>query len=217
MADQLELRLANEDDLDGVESVLTSARVWLRSKGTDQWQRSWPDDAARIARVLTGLAAGKTWVLLDGRTHVAMITVDWHAVMPGLPALWSEEDRAEPAVYDHRLAVLRNPAYIGRGLGMRLLDWSGRLAAEAYGARFVRLDAWTSNSDLHRYYKNIGFNMRGAYQEDEIACPSGALFEKPFVRCVAPMGEIVVNSADVACWSDAAREAHGLMAVGTKA
>jgi len=214
MAAEYELRLANEGDLDGTENLAASAVAWLRSKRTDQWQRPGPDDTARNARVRAALAAGKTWVLLDGRTHVAVITVDWQAVTPGLPALWNDGERAEPAVYDHRMAVLRDPAYAGRGLGKRLLDWTGRLAADAYGARYVRLDAWTTNSDLHRYYKSIDFDMKRTYDEETIGCPSGALFEKPLDRCSARLTGIVVNDADVTRWASAARAGLGLAAAG---
>lgn len=214
MAAEFELRLANEYDLEGAENLTDSARVWLRSKGTDQWQRPWPDNTDRIARVRAALARRQTWVLVDGRTHVAMITVDWQAVTPGLPVLWSEEERAEPAAYDHRMAVLRDPAYAGRGIGARLLDWSGHLAADAYGARYVRLDAWTSNSALHRYYKGIGFDKKRTYEEEEINCPSGALFEKPLDRCARRPAGIAVNENDVVRWTSEARAAHGLMAAG---
>ena len=205
MAAEYELRLANEDDLDGAENLTASVCAWLRSKGTDQWQRPGPDDDGRVTRVRAALAAGKTWVLVDGRTRIAMITVDWQAVTPGLPVLWNEDERAEPAAYDHRMAVLRDPAYAGHGLGVRLLDWTGRLAAEAYGARYVRLDAWTSNSGLHRYYKDIGFDMKRTYEEEEINCPSGAMFEKPLDRCTSPLSGIVVNDADADRWTAAAR------------
>lgn len=211
MAADFELRLADEDDLDGSEHLIESARLWLKSKGTDQWQRPWPDDTARLVRVRASLAAGKTWVLLDRRVHVAMITVDWTAITPGLPELWNADEQSEPAAYAHRMAVLRDPAYAGRGLGKQLLDWTGRLAAGAYGARYVRLDAWTTNTDLHRYYKSIDFDMKRAYDEEAIDCPSGALFEKPLDRCAERLTGIVVNDADVARWTSAAQAALGLM------
>lgn len=214
MAADFELRLANVDDLDGSEQLIESARRWLRSKGTDQWQRPWPDYTNRIERVRIGLAAGKTWVLADGRTLVAMITVDWKAVTEGLPELWNKDEQAEPAAYDHRMAVLRDPAYAGRGLGEQLLDWTGRLAAEAYGARYVRLDAWTTNTDLHRYYKEIGFDNKHTFPEEEIDCPSGALFEKPTERCTRPLAGIAVNDADVARWTAASRTSQALVTAG---
>ncbi|WP_340559487.1 hypothetical protein [Streptomyces sp. GSL17-111] len=44
----------------------------------------------------------------------------------------------------------------GVNLGGRLLDWAGDRAWRA-GAGWVRLDAWTSNERLHRYYLGQGF------------------------------------------------------------
>ena len=216
MAANLELRLAHEDDVPGIEGLMAAAREWLSRKGTDQWQRSWPDDAARKTRMHIGVTAGKTWVVTDGAACVATITVDWHAYTPGLPTLWTEAERAEPAVYDHRMTVLRDSAYAGRGLGAGLLDWSGRLAEEAYGARAVRLDAWTTNSDLHLYYKGAGFDKKRTHAEEEIGCPSGALFEKPLGRCSGSVEGIVVDAADTARWVAAARLAHGVTFAGTE-
>lgn len=217
MSSDLELRLAHEDDLAGIEGLMASARAWLSLKGTDQWQRPWPDDTARLARMRAGILAGKTWVLLGGPVYVATIMVDWHAVTPGLPTLWDESERAQLAVYDHRMAVLRDSDYEGCGLGERLLDWTGRLAADAYGAKFVRLDAWTSNNDLHRYYKGIGFERKRIHREEEINCPSGVLFEKPLDRCAVGVRGISVNREDAERWISAARVEHDLVAVGSEA
>lgn len=217
MANAYELRLAREADLSNILALISGASEWLAGKGTDQWQRPWPDDAARLARMRAGIAAGKTWILVDGHTHIATITVDWQAVTPGLPTLWNEEERAEPAVYDHRVAVLRDSGYAGSGLGVRLLDWTGRLAAEAYGARFVRLDAWTSNSGLHKYYKSVGFDKKRTYEEEVINCPSGALFEKPLDRCAGPAHGIAVDPTDIARWTAVARAAHSRAVEGREA
>jgi GNAT superfamily N-acetyltransferase len=68
--------------------------------------------------------------------------------------LWTDAEAAEPALYTHKLTVAR--AYAGRGLGAELLDWAGTRAADI-GATWLRLDVWTTNLDLQRYYLEQGF------------------------------------------------------------
>jgi hypothetical protein len=53
------------------------------------------------------------------------------------------------------LAGGREP-YAGQNLGGRFLDWAGDRACRA-GAQWLRLDAWTTNERLQRYYLDQGF------------------------------------------------------------
>jgi GNAT superfamily N-acetyltransferase len=66
------------------------------------------------------------------------------------PHLWTPEEQAEPARYLPRLVVARRKA--GSGLGARLIDWAGDRAVRE-GARWVRIDVWTTNEELQRYYE----------------------------------------------------------------
>ncbi|HEY3687775.1 MAG TPA: GNAT family N-acetyltransferase [Streptosporangiaceae bacterium] len=220
MRNEYELRLARESDLDGILGLIAGASAWLAGKGTDQWQRPWPDRPARDARIRAAIRAGKTWVLADGDVAVATLTADWQGYPArGLPELWSPEECAEPAVYAHRMAVRRGAEYQGRGFGGQLLDTVGRLGLCAYGAEHVRLDAWSTNYDLHTYYKGRGFDLVRIYDEEEIDCPSGALFQKPAARFRDTAAAFAVNSADAGKWSahaNAARVAEQRQAAGTE-
>ncbi len=154
-------------------SLIDDAAVWLRSKNTDQWAKPWPNRRRRNSRVERGLRGGKTWIVWDGQTPAATVTV---AKQPNT-AVWpaSAYDPAEPAVYIHRLITARS--YAGWGLGAELIDWAGRRAAEQYGARSIRIDVWRSNTALHDYYRKRGFEFVGFCPDPRY--PSGALFEKP--------------------------------------
>ncbi|MGK3209050.1 GNAT family N-acetyltransferase [Amycolatopsis sp. MEPSY49] len=85
--------------------------------------------------------------------------------------LWHPADDPGSALYLHHLAVGR--AFAGRRIGAWLLD---QAAAEAgrRGKRYLRLDAWTSNTRLHDYYRSQGFRLV-RFEDDT----SGALFERP--------------------------------------
>jgi GNAT superfamily N-acetyltransferase len=144
----------------------------LRHLDTDQWEKPWPTREERDARVLRGLTGGKTWIVWDGDTAAATVTIAMQANVEVWPA---ELDRDEPAVYVHRLITRK--AYHGQGLGAALVDWAGSQGAQQYGARSTRIDVWTTNAKLHAYYQRIGFVHVGFCHDS--GYPSGALFQKP--------------------------------------
>jgi GNAT superfamily N-acetyltransferase len=162
--------------------LIDEAGTWLRTKDTDQWAEPWPNRKARDGRVRRDLADGKTWIVWDGKTPAAMVTIAEQAN----PCVWSgcECDLSEPAVYVHRLVTARG--YAGCGLGAELIDWAGMRGHRLNGAKWIRIDVWTSNTALHQYYKMARFEPCG-YCTDP-AYPSGALFQKP----VSEIGELAI-------------------------
>lgn len=152
--------------------LIKEASDWLRTKDTDQWAEPWPTEKARDERVRRDLADGKTWFVWDGKTLAATVTI---AEQPNLH-VWSnsECDLHEPAVYVHRLVTARK--YAGLGLGGQLIDWAGMRGYRLYGAKLIRIDVWTTNTKLHRYYETVQFEPCGFCPDPEY--PSGALFQK---------------------------------------
>lgn len=207
MAYDYELRLAREADLGAILGLIRGASAWLAAKGSDQWQRPYPNRRERDARIRAAVLDGKTWILMDGDVAAATITIDWQGrPAPGLPALWDEGALAEPAVYAHRMAVRRAPEHQGKGLGARLLDLAGRMGRAAYDAAYVRIDVWSTNDDLHRYYKGLGFESLGTLGEERIdGCPSGALFQKRASGFDDTDAGFVIDADDVLRWSACAR------------
>jgi GNAT superfamily N-acetyltransferase len=137
---------ATPDDLPQLLAFRREAAAWLSALGTDQWSRPYPAD-----RLLATIQAGTVFMVRDGATTAATITVG-PEVEEGL---WSAEELAEPALYVTKLTVARSHA--GQNLGGRLLDWAGDRAYRA-GAKWLRLDAWTTNKALQRYYLRQGFH-----------------------------------------------------------
>lgn len=159
-------------DLAHVLDMRAEAAAWLGELGTDQWSRPFPDEETQTARLLAGIVAGETWMVRDGADTIGTITLNSFAN----PLLWTEGECAEPARYVHKMTVRR--AYAGTGLGGLLLDWAGNRAA-AESAKWLRLDAWTTNTALHGYYVRQGFaHVRTIVRPDY---PSGALFQRPAV------------------------------------
>jgi GNAT superfamily N-acetyltransferase len=159
-------------NLEAATGLIDEASAWLRTKGTDQWAEPWPSRPARDERVRRDLAAGKTWFVRDGDILAATVTVAEEAI----PHVWSgsEANLSQPAVYVHRLVTARD--YAGLGLGAELVDWAGRSGQTRYGAKWIRIDVWATNEDLHQYYKRQWFVPCGSCADP--AYPSGALFQK---------------------------------------
>jgi ribosomal protein S18 acetylase RimI-like enzyme len=169
---------ATADDLDTLVAFRDQAAAWLASKGIDQWQERWPSEDLMAEGMLANTEAGETFIVWDD-DHIpaATITINHHAK----PELWTEQERAEHALYAHKVTVDR--AYGGHGLGAELLDWAGTRAADE-GADWLRVDVWTTNERLQHYYLKQGFTyVRTVVLPHN---PSGALFQRPAKRVPIP-------------------------------
>jgi predicted N-acetyltransferase YhbS len=160
---------ATIEDLPVILAMRTEASEWLAKRGINQWAVAWPNPEAQSDRILSSIRAGETWMIRtdDGET-AATVALDSFSD----PQLWTPEEQAEPAMYLHRLIVRRKFA----GLGDDVIDWACDRAGQL-GNRWVRIDVWTDNTGLHRYYENRGFkHVRTLNLADY---PSGALFQRP--------------------------------------
>ncbi|MGD0608185.1 MAG: GNAT family N-acetyltransferase [Streptosporangiaceae bacterium] len=175
-------RTATKNDVPTVMGLIEKAREWLATKGTDQWAKPYPDEDGKLARVQEGIDRGETFIVWDEAEAAATVTIKTERNR----VVWSEQtthcDLATPAVYVHRLITA--PDYAGLGLGAELIDWAGLRGWRSNRAEWVRLDAWTTNLALHKYYLGTGFEDCGRYQDDPLY-RSGALFQKP-VTAIEP-------------------------------
>jgi GNAT superfamily N-acetyltransferase len=177
------LRLAAPGDLKVVRGLVREAAEWLRtSKDTDQWARPWPDGAGQQKRMLNDLLKSKTWLVWDGPTPVATITVDTEEPLDANEQpVWPGHKSREPALYVRRVIVSRRHA--GLGLGAALLDWAAHMAKRDHKATLIRIDVWTTNRDLHAYYQRQHFSRCEGRDPREIPnYPSQALFERQVDR-----------------------------------
>ncbi|MCT2589371.1 GNAT family N-acetyltransferase [Streptomyces sp. N2-109] len=136
---------AQPDDLTRLLAFREEAAAWLSELGSDQWTRPYPAD-----RLLATIEAGTVFMVRDGASIPATITITPEAEQ----GLWTDEELAEPSIFVNKLTVARTHA--GQNLGGRLLDWAGDRAYRA-SAKWLRLDAWTTNEALQRYYRQQGF------------------------------------------------------------
>jgi GNAT superfamily N-acetyltransferase len=169
---------AGRDDLANLIAFRDEAARWLAARGIDQWSETWPSDDLMVEGMLRNISAGESFIVWDqDGTPAATITLNRWAK----PELWTPEERAEPALYAHKATVAR--VYAGEGLGAELLDWAGTRAANE-GARWLRVDAWTTNDKLQQYYRDQGFaHVRTVVLPHN---PSGAVFQRPARRVRTP-------------------------------
>jgi ribosomal protein S18 acetylase RimI-like enzyme len=171
----LSVGLATPDDRSAVLGLISEAKEWLGTKGTDQWSTDWLDRDGRTRndRVKCSLKEDKTWLVwftLEGeRIPVATVTIENSANRD----IWAAADAR--AVYLSRLVTARS--FSGLHIGTALIDWACTRAISRYGADLVRIDVWTDNCALHDYYKMRGFRSCGYCPDKKY--PSRALFEKP--------------------------------------
>jgi len=163
------------ESYDAVVRLRRGAQEWLAATGADQWVNDWPDTETMLAGFATALRNGETWLAIDDEDHViGAVTLNSHTAAN----LWSDEE-IESALFVHRLTIDR--AIAGHGVGTALLDFADHLASER-GKQWLRLDAWTTNAALHRYYLRQGFQLVRIVNGHHT--PSAACFERQ-VRTLA--------------------------------
>ncbi len=191
------LRLAMPGNLDKVRGLVREAAEWLRtSKDTDQWAEPWPDRTGQRERIRNDLLKGKTWIIWDGATPAATITVDTDEPLDlNEQPVWPAHKRHEPALYVRRVIVSRH--YAGIGLGAALLDWAADVAKRDHGAALIRIDVWTTNIDLHTYYQGQRFTRREGRDPRELTnYPSQALFEREVTQPGSDYSKLFMEDED---------------------
>jgi GNAT superfamily N-acetyltransferase len=148
--------------------------AWLQSQGQDQWCIPLPRSA-----VAATVMAGQTWMVWEVHEPLATITLTAYGDFEELwkpdrdpEALWYPQDDPGDALYVSKMMVPGQHA--GKDLGGEMLDWAGGRAFDA-GLTWLRLDAWTTNTKLHEYYKSVGFK----YVRTVPSRVSGACFQRP--------------------------------------
>lgn len=202
MRETFQIRPAQLSDMPAIIGLIDQAAGWLHAeKGTDQWQRPWPDLAARDQRIRRGIKRDRTWIVENpsapaGSPRRLVGTVSCGP--GGNPKLWTQRERSEPAVYISRLIISRE--YKGCGIGAALINWASLRGIRQWGATCVRLDVWTTNLDLQGYYKAQKFaHVRTCDFDDEWEYPSAALFQKSAADVAAKDAKLFqeVSQADL--------------------
>jgi GNAT superfamily N-acetyltransferase len=170
---------ATPSDLETVITFREEAVEWLQARGIDQWSTPFPP-----GEIMATIRAGDTWLVYDGSNVAATITLTDQPY----PGLWTPEELIEPSLYFHKLTVRRK--YGGQGLGVEIINWAlGR--GYDLGRRWLRCDAWSTNTALHDYYRHLGFTYLRTVSDPPNGV-SGALFQ----RRTAPYRSDLIRNTD---------------------
>ncbi|MGW2507852.1 GNAT family N-acetyltransferase [Streptomyces scopuliridis] len=164
MHERVTIRPADLSEVEAIASMWRETSKWLHSKEVDQWQ--YPADEEKITRDVT---SGTAYVVTGAGKYLGTITVDENAD----PEFWAKKDLPTEAIYGHRIIIL--PHARGKSVGATVLDWASRKAEKA-GKRWLRVDAWKTNTELARYYEGQGFEH--VRTVDLPHRRSGALFQR---------------------------------------
>ncbi|HEY9412277.1 MAG TPA: GNAT family N-acetyltransferase [Jiangellaceae bacterium] len=163
-----------------VRALYNEAIAWLAEQGSDQWQPEAMKARKPVDRVMhEEIERGDVYLVREGGEPIGTFALDDYAD----PEFWTAEDGPDDGLYIHRMVVARSAA--GRDIGAAMIDWSADQVARA-GRKWLRLDAWITNTGLHDYYRRQGFEYVRTVNLPWR--PSGALFQRPVVSAAAVNG-----------------------------
>lgn len=134
-----------------VRALQEEATAWLATLGTDQWQSLHRGRHGTGRTLAEAIERGEVYLAWDGEQAVGTLTLDDYAD----PEFWRPADHPDQALYVHRMVVSR--AARGNDIGGQMITWALE-RAEDRGKIWLRLDAWRTNHQLHRYYLQHGFD-----------------------------------------------------------
>lgn len=159
------IRYATEHDYDALINLRIHAETWLRASGIEQWTVREAGEKAIRRRIEAGNAFAVTTGAGDIIGTLSLDQAD--------TAFWTPAEATQPALYLYSFIISSERR--GRGLGDALLDWACA-RAELGGARWLRLDCWKTNRQLHKFYESRGFVHLDT--RDAPGRKSGALFQR---------------------------------------
>ncbi|WP_084523084.1 GNAT family N-acetyltransferase [Nocardia inohanensis] len=165
------VRPARLADLGTITRFRLQRTHWLAARGSDQWTRAGRGLPIELfARAVTrSVRDGETWIAEVNGEPAGTITVNDRADQ----GLWSPAELADAVIVHFMIVDLR---FAGNRIGQTLLAHAGAVAREKH-RDWVRLDAWTTNTALHEYYRRAGFRLARIAGPDATG-PSTALFER---------------------------------------
>ncbi|WP_330232997.1 GNAT family N-acetyltransferase [Nocardia sp. NBC_00508] len=165
------LRQATLGDLGMICRLRVQRTAWLTARGSDQWTAAGRGLPIEIFARAVGrsLDAGETWIAEVAGEPAGTITVNDRADT----GLWSRWELDDAVIVHFMIVDLR---FAGQHVGHHMLAHAGTLARQLR-REWVRLDAWTTNTGLHDYYRSAGFRLV-RIAGPKAQGPSCALFER---------------------------------------
>jgi ribosomal protein S18 acetylase RimI-like enzyme len=147
----MQIRLAIQQDLPALMSLVRRVVPLMRATGNLQWDETYPNDAV----FQRDIDLNQLWIAeVNGSiAGVAAITMDQEPDYTQVG--W---DINEPAVVVHRLAV--DPAFRGQGAAGAFMQKAEEVAVER-GIAALRVDTNTQNEATQRLFPKLGYLLAG--------------------------------------------------------
>ena len=152
----LEIRLANDMEVNRITQLLKDAAAWLKSEEINQWSyllSGGEDDEIEQAILNRVTYVAEYNNKLVGTFTISSVQSEWDN------DLWGDVEGK--SLYLHRLAV--NMEYRGQGLGNQMIRW---IEKEFFGTdTYLRLDCVANNPKLNQFYVDNEFTFVGSTDE----------------------------------------------------
>ncbi|UQS87310.1 GNAT family N-acetyltransferase [Nicoliella spurrieriana] len=152
------LRVATEDDLDSIISIIKDAQGLLKADGSNQWQNGYPTRQI----IMNDIQSGSNYVLIvDGKVAAtAYLMGGEEPTFNTIEGSWNRPN--EQYITIHRIALASQ--YHGLHLGSYLL--SNLITVSVMkGYQNIRFDTWPVNKRMQGLGERFGFEYRGMIQD----------------------------------------------------
>jgi ribosomal protein S18 acetylase RimI-like enzyme len=147
----MRIRLAVDEDLPALMTLLRRVVPLMIASGNLQWDEGYPNEEVLGRDIrLAQLWVAETDEAIAG---VAAITMDQEPAYAQVG--W---DIHEPAIVVHRLAV--DPAFRGAGVARALMQKAEEVAVER-GLEALRVDTNTQNQATQKLFPQLGYQLAG--------------------------------------------------------
>lgn len=148
----MEIKLAKERQAQEVFSILRSCKHSLDKQDIFQWVDSYPT----LSIVEHDIRKGYLHCAMTDDRCVGIVSINEEQEPEYATIGWS--DQMGKVVVIHRLAV--DPEYQGQGIAKMVMDFAEWYSLEK-GFSSIRLDAFSGNERVLRFYENRGYQKRG--------------------------------------------------------
>ena len=163
----MKIRKATTSEVGLIAQWRAERAAWLSQRGRDQWGSAGLHDTAFLERVTSSIEDGETWMLVNDGEPIGTIAIDlWSD-----PGLWGPDELSD-ALFLHRLISPVSSG--GQDVAGPLVSHALDLASQQQ-MHWLRLDAWSTNTGLHQFWVQQGFD----YLRTVPRVASGALFQRP--------------------------------------
>lgn len=150
------IRLATQDDMSDLCTIISTSVDRLRSNGIYQWDNLYPSRSI----IETDISMGVLYVIQDSNSisPVGLITLDEDQDTSYEAIDWSDD--GAPLVV-HRLTI--HPEHHGKGLASQMMLFAENRAS-SLGYTSIRLDAFMENKIACTLYERRGYVCHGTFK-----------------------------------------------------